>query len=97
MKFAHTPLKWLETHAAVPAYGGWVLMGLTFCFWLAATNTMAGWLYVLSGLGAALLLLSAIMPMQMLKGLTIWRSPLLPVHVGDPLFVEIHIRNGIEH
>jgi uncharacterized protein (DUF58 family) len=93
MKFAQTPLKWLETHAAVPAYGGWVLIGLTFCFWLAATNTMAGWLYVLSGLGVALLLVSAIMPMQMLKGLEIRRSPLSPVHVGDPLFVEIHIRN----
>jgi uncharacterized protein (DUF58 family) len=70
MKFAQTPLKWLEAHAAVPAYGGWVLMGLTFCFWLAATN-YDGWLYVLSGLGVALLLLSAIMPMQMLKGLEI--------------------------
>jgi uncharacterized protein (DUF58 family) len=93
MKFAQTPLKWLETHAAVPAYGGWVLMGLTFCFWLAATNTMAGWLYVLSGLGVALLMVSAIMPMQMLKGLEIRRSPLSPVQVGDPLFVEIHIRN----
>jgi uncharacterized protein (DUF58 family) len=93
MKLVQTPLKWLETHAAVPAYGGWVLMGLTFCFWLAATNTMAGWLYVLSGLGVALLLLSAIMPMQMLKGLEIRRSPLLPVHVGDPLFVETHIWN----
>jgi uncharacterized protein (DUF58 family) len=93
MKLIQTPLKWLETHAAVPAYGGWVLMGLTFCFWLAATNTMAGWLYVLSGLGVALLLVSAIMPMQMLKGLEIQRSPLSPVHVGDPLLVEIHIRN----
>ncbi len=92
MKFTQ-PLKWLETHAAVPAYGGWVLMGLTFCFWLAATNTMAGWLYVLSGLGVALLLVSAIMPMQMLKGIEIQRFPLSPVHVGDPLFVEIQIRN----
>jgi uncharacterized protein (DUF58 family) len=94
MKFVQIPLKWLETHAAVPAYGGWVLIGLTFCFWLAATNTMAGWLYVLSGLGVALLLLSAIMPMQMLKGLEIRRSPLFPVHVGDPLFIEIQIWNG---
>jgi uncharacterized protein (DUF58 family) len=93
MKFTQ-PLKWLETRAAVPAYGGWVLMSLTFCFWLAATNTMAGWLYALSGLGGALLLLSAIMPMQMLKGLTIWRSPLLPVHVGDRLVIEIHVRNS---
>lgn len=92
MKFTQ-PLKWLETHGAIPAYGGWVLMGLTFCFWLAATNTMAGWLYVLSGLGVALLLLSAIMPMQMLKGLEIRRSPLLPVHVGEPLAIKIHVRN----
>jgi uncharacterized protein (DUF58 family) len=94
MKFVQTPLKWLETHAAVPAYGGWVLIGLTFCFWLAATNTMAGWLYVLSGLGVALLLVSAVMPMQMLKGIEIRRSPLNPVHVGEPLFVEIHVHNG---
>jgi uncharacterized protein (DUF58 family) len=93
MKFAKPLLKWLETHGAVPAYGGWVLMGLTFCFWLAATNTMAGWLYVLSGLGVALLLVSAAMPMQMLKGLEIQRFPLQSVHVGDPLFVEIQVCN----
>jgi uncharacterized protein (DUF58 family) len=93
MKFTQIPFKWLETHGAVPAYGGWVLIGLTFCFWLAATNTMAGWLYVLSGLGVALLLLSAILPMQMLKGIEIRRSPLLPVHVGDRLVVDIHVLN----
>jgi uncharacterized protein (DUF58 family) len=93
MKFIQIPLKWLEARAAVPAYGGWVLIGLTFCFWLAATNTMAGWLYVLSGLGVALLLLSAILPMQMLKGLELRRSPLSPVHVGDPLAIKIHVRN----
>jgi uncharacterized protein (DUF58 family) len=84
---------WLEAHGAVPAYAGWVLMGLTVCFWIAATNTMAGWLYVLSGVGAALLLLSAAMPMRTLKGFEIRRSPLSPVHVGEALFMAIDLHN----
>ncbi len=93
MKLAKTLLTWLETHSAVPAYAGWVLMGLTFCFWLAAANTMAGWLYVLSGVGAALLLLSATMPMRILKGIEIRRSPLSHLHVGESLSVEISLHN----
>lgn len=93
MKLAKPLLTWLETHSAAPAYGGWVLIGLTFCFWLAAANTMAGWLYVLSGVGAALLLLSAAMPMRILKGIEIRRSPLSPIHVGESLAVEITLRN----
>lgn len=93
MKLAKPLLTWLETHSAAPAYAGWVLTGLTFCFWLAAANTMAGWLYVLSGVGAALLLLSAAMPMRILKGIEIRRSPLSPIHVGESLSVEISLRN----
>jgi uncharacterized protein (DUF58 family) len=86
-------LAWLETHGAVPAYGGWVLLGLTLCFWLAAANTMAGWLYVLSGLGAALLLLSALLPMQLLRGVEITRSPLYPIHAGESLTIALHLWN----
>jgi uncharacterized protein (DUF58 family) len=93
MKLFKPLLTWLETHSAAPAYAGWVLMGLTFCFWLAAANTMAGWLYVLSGVGAALLLLSVAMPIRILKGIEIRRSPLSPVHVGEPLSVDITLRN----
>jgi uncharacterized protein (DUF58 family) len=93
MKLAKSLLTWLEIHSAAPAYAGWVLMGLTFCFWLAAANTMAGWLYVLSGVGAALLLLSAAMPMRILRDIEIGRSPLSPVHVGESLLVEISLRN----
>jgi uncharacterized protein (DUF58 family) len=93
MKRVNNLFAWLEAHGAVPAYGGWVLMGLTVCFWIAATNTMAGWLFVLSGVGAALLLLSAVMPMQALKGFEIRRSPLSPVHVGEALSVTIHLHN----
>jgi uncharacterized protein (DUF58 family) len=97
MKPVKALLLWLETYCAVPAYGGWVLIGLTVCFWLAAANTMAGWLYVLSGLGAALLLLSATMPGQALKGIEITRSSLLPVHVGGFLWVNLYLRNRTTH
>jgi uncharacterized protein (DUF58 family) len=93
VKRVKTLFVWLEARGAVPAYAGWVLMGLTVCFWIAATNTMAGWLYVLSGVGAALLLLSAAMPMRALKGFEIQRSPLSPVHVGEALFVTIQLHN----
>ncbi len=93
MKRVKTLFAGLETHGVVPAYSGWVLIGLTLCFWVAATNTMAGWLYVLSGVGAALLLLSAAMPMRALKGLEIRRSPLSPVHVGEALSVVINLHN----
>lgn len=93
MKFAKTLLTWLETHGAAPAYAGWILIGLTFCFWVAAANTMAGWLYVLSGVGAALLLLSAALPIRALKGIEVTRSTLHPVHVGQPLSVSVRLRN----
>ena len=33
---------WLETHAAAPAYGGWVLAGISVCYLGAGINTMAG-------------------------------------------------------
>jgi uncharacterized protein (DUF58 family) len=93
VKFLEKMLAWLETHGAVPAYGGWVLLGLTLCFWLAAANTMAGWLYVLSGLGASLLLLSALLPVQMLRGIEITRSPLYPIHVGEALTIRLNLWN----
>jgi uncharacterized protein (DUF58 family) len=93
VKLLKKMLVWLETHGAIPAYGGWVLLGLTLCFWLAAANTMAGWLYVLSGLGASLLLLSALLPMQMLRGIEITRSPLYPIHAGEALTIALHLWN----
>jgi uncharacterized protein (DUF58 family) len=93
VKFFKKMLTWLETHGAVPAYGGWVLLGLTLCFWLAAANTMAGWLYVLSGLGASLLLVSALLPTQMLRGIEITRSPLYPIHAGEALTIALQLWN----
>jgi uncharacterized protein (DUF58 family) len=93
MKFAKRILTRLETRGAVPAYAGWVLIGLTLCFWIAAANTMAGWLYVLSGMGVALLTLAATLPMRALKGIEITRSPIYPTHANEALCVDIHLRN----
>ncbi len=41
---------WVESHWATPAFSGWIILGIALAFFGAATNTMAGWLYVLSGI-----------------------------------------------
>jgi uncharacterized protein (DUF58 family) len=85
--------KWLETHWATPAYAGWLLMMLTICFFGAATNTMAGWLYVLSGVGVALLGVAAVLPASSLRSLTVRRMTILPVTAGADLAVTLTIHN----
>lgn len=84
---------WLETHWVSPAYGGWLLLGLTLFFFMAASNTMAGWLYVLSGVGLALLGVAALLPPRMLQGLTVQRSPIHPISAGDYLTIELRVDN----
>lgn len=84
---------WLENRAASPTYGGCLLAAIALAFFGAATNTMAGWLYVLSGLILALLGLGAIMPVRSLKSLKISRFPLNPVSVGDRLTITLAIEN----
>ncbi len=85
---------WLEIRAAAPAFSGWVLAGLGICFFGAAVNTMAGWLYVLSGLCLALLAIAAVFPARSLVGLSVKRRPILPVNAGDELVVELEIFNS---
>jgi uncharacterized protein (DUF58 family) len=85
--------KWLETNWATPAYGGWLLMMLTICFFGAATNTMAGWLYVLSGVGVALLGVAAILPARSLQALTVRRMSILPVTAGTDLEINLTVYN----
>ena len=85
--------RWLECHWVAPAYGGGVLLGLTIAFLGAATNTMAGWLYVISGVVLALLLMGAWLPPRSLKGLRLQRDPIRPVSVGEPLRVTIRLHN----
>lgn len=86
-------INYFETRACAPAYSGWVLSGITICFFGAAINTMAGWLYVISGVSCALLLIAAVLPAGSMKSLSIRRRSIQPVTAGDDLIVEFEITN----
>jgi uncharacterized protein (DUF58 family) len=88
---------WMETRWLSPSYSCWVILGLTACFLLAAANTMAGWLYVLSGIGIALALVAAWLTLQNLQGITLVRQPIYPVTAQEPLRMAIEIRNQTRH
>ncbi|WP_310418837.1 DUF58 domain-containing protein [Chamaesiphon sp. OTE_8_metabat_110] len=85
--------KWLETNWATPAFGGGLLAILTICFFGAATNTMAGWLYVISGVGVALLGVGAVLPARSIRALSVSREPILPVTAGAELEIALNISN----
>jgi len=93
MSSTHRLTTWLELHWLNPAYSGWVLGGLSLFFFIAATNTLSGWLYVLSGAGMAIVLVSGYLSRQSLKGLTIARLKIDPVSAGDTLAVTLQIEN----
>jgi uncharacterized protein (DUF58 family) len=84
---------YLENRACAPTYSGWVLAMIAVCFFGSAVNTMAGWLYAISGVSVALLTIAAIFPPRLLVGLTVTRSPLQPISAGDELAVELEIHN----
>ncbi|WP_193196255.1 DUF58 domain-containing protein [Nostoc sp. MG11] len=96
MKIIKPITNWLETRACAPAYSGWVLAGTAICFFGAAINTMAGWLYVISGVSFALLGVAAFLPPRSLRGLSIRRLPIQPVSAGDELTVELEICNQLQ-
>ena len=85
--------EWLETRFCAPAYSGWLLGVIALCFFGAATNTMAGWLYAISGAILALLVLGAILPRRSLAHLQIRRRAIAPVSAGDSLTIELDIAN----
>ncbi len=93
MKIIKPITNWLEIRACVPVYSGWVLAGIAICFFGAAINTMAGWLYVISGVSFALLGVAAFLPPRSLRGLSIKRLSIQPVSAGDELTVELEISN----
>ncbi len=93
MKFATRFTHWLETRWVAPAYSGWLLSGAAAFFFLAASNTLAGWLYVMSGMIVALNAIAAWLARRNLRELTLSRQPLSPVSAGDDLIVELHLTN----
>jgi uncharacterized protein (DUF58 family) len=84
---------WLETQWVNPSYAGRMLGGLALFFLAAATNTMAGWLYVISGVSIAMLGFAAILPPRSLKSLTVRRRPIAEVSAGEELTIELEILN----
>jgi uncharacterized protein (DUF58 family) len=96
MKITKNITNWLEIHASSPTYGGWVLAGVAICYLGAAINTMAGWLYVISGVCLALVGVSSFLAPRSLKHLIIKRPPIQPVTVGDEITIEIEVHNPTE-
>ena len=86
-------LKILEHRLAVPSYSGVVLLGFALFFFIAATNTMTGWLYVMSGLILALIGIAAVSVRRNLKGIAVDRPKLDPVQAGDVLAIKFDLRN----
>ncbi|MCU0525145.1 MAG: DUF58 domain-containing protein [Elainella sp. Prado103] len=93
MKFLNQLRDWLETHWIFPAASGWLMGGLALFFFAAATNTMAGWLYVISGVMVAILALGSVLPWYTLRGLKLQQLPIAPVTAGDPLPIELVVEN----
>lgn len=85
--------RWLEFHFSTPEYGGGLLMWLSGFFLSAATNTLSGWLYVISGVSIGLLLVGAVLPPRSLADISLSRSKVEPVSAGDFLDVVVGIEN----
>ncbi|MEM7724787.1 MAG: DUF58 domain-containing protein [Cyanobacteria bacterium P01_A01_bin.45] len=94
MKILKYITNYLETRACIPAYSGLVLCMIAICFFGAAINTMAGWLYVISGVSFALLGIGAFLPPRSLTNINVTRLPITPVTSGDDLVVEIEVENS---
>ncbi|MCT7950520.1 DUF58 domain-containing protein [Ancylothrix sp. C2] len=100
MNLAHLLAGWLkkinnrlETRICAPAYAGWMLTALALFYFAAGTNTMAGWLYVISGVSLAILAVAATLPVRSLRSLQVRRHSVEPVSAGDCLTVEVEIEN----
>ncbi len=89
MKIYYKISDWLETNWVTPAYAGGLLGILSIFFFGAATNTMAGWLYVISGMSFALLGMGAVLPERSLRQIKVRRHPIQPITVGDNLAIAL--------
>ncbi|HEY9664888.1 MAG TPA: DUF58 domain-containing protein [Allocoleopsis sp.] len=89
----HRIVDWLETHWVAPAFSGWLMGSIAIFLFGAATNTMAGWLYVISGIMLAILGTGMFLPERSLRGLQISRLLIQPVSVDEAIEVEVKIVN----
>lgn len=94
MAWLHRLNQFLERRWVTPAYAGLLLLGMNLFFFAAAVNSMAGWLYVITGIVLGLLVSAAILPPQQLRGLLVEREATAPVHVGDCLRLSLLITNA---
>ncbi len=83
----------VEHRIAIPSYSGGLLLSISLFFFIAATNTMAGWLYVISGLILALMAIGIVTARQALRGLRLDRMLIEPVQVGNVLTVRMVLHN----
>ena len=84
----------IEAKLAWPSYSGCVLLGLAVFFFIAATNTLSGWLYVMSGMILALLAIALWLVRQNLRRLTLGRQNPEAVSVGDVLQLRLTLHNA---
>ncbi len=83
----------LERRWIAPAYAGWVVMAIAICFFGAATNTMTGWLYVLSAICVVLAAVAAILPVRSLRALSVEHLLIAPITTGEDLKIGVRIHN----
>ncbi len=84
----------LEHRLAIPSYSGGLLLSISLFFFIAATNTMAGWLYVMSGLIVAMVGIAIFSVRQALRGIEIQRPKLEPVQAGEALKIHLVLQNN---
>ena len=92
--FLRSLFRSIEEKLAWPSYSGCVLLGLAVFFFIAATNTLTGWLYVMSGVILALLTIALWLVRQNLRGLTVERQNPEAVAVGDVLQLRLTLHNA---
>lgn len=92
-RFGIKTVNWLEKHWVAPAYAGGLLLGLAIAFFGAAVNSMAGWLYAISGIMMAVAIVNIWSSPRSLRGLQVNREPVRPASVGEPLAVTLTVEN----
>ena len=83
-----------ETRLVGLSFQGALLGMIALFLFGAATNAMAGWLYVMSGVLLALMLVAAVLTVRSLGGLTATRSPVAPISVDDLATIDCRITNS---